>query len=60
MGKGDNRRPTQVSDQAFTNNWCATMGHKARGSSKVCSTCGQRITRKKAKHVSPRINQDVD
>lgn len=40
MGKGDGRRPTQVQDAVFTDNWCIAFGHKARNG--ICLTCGLR------------------
>lgn len=41
MGKGDARRPTQISDKEFTNEWCLTFGHKMRDSMEVCANCGR-------------------
>lgn len=41
MSKGDKRRPTAISDSAFSMKWCATMGHKMRESSDVCINCGK-------------------
>lgn len=40
MGKGDKRRPTAISDSAFSMQWCRTMGHRMRETSDVCLTCG--------------------
>lgn len=41
MGKGDGRRPTAISDEKFSANWCATWGHKMRAESDVCINCGK-------------------
>ncbi len=41
MGKGDGRRPTQVSDESFTASWCASVGHKMRSDSDWCINCGK-------------------
>jgi hypothetical protein len=41
MGKGDARRPTQISEEKFAIGWCASMGHKMRDSSDVCINCGR-------------------
>lgn len=52
MGKGDARRPTQISDKEFTNEWCLTFGHAMRASMEVCINCGrsaQEIAEREAK-----------
>lgn len=58
MGKGDKRRPSQVSDADITGSWCATFGHKMRDVSDVCISCGR--TAKEIEHyVSNTEDKDI-
>lgn len=41
MGKGDTRRPTLVKEEQFTNEWCATFGHRMRADAEWCVNCGR-------------------